>query len=157
MTKTNAVRLLEAAGVAFRTHEYAVDEAALDAVSVAGAIGAEAERVFKTLIARADSGEALVFCVPGSAELDLKRAAAVAGARRVAMLPLRELEPMTGYVHGGCSPVGMKRRLPTWVDESAELFETIYVSGGRRGLQVELAPAALAGLVGASYADLTAR
>ncbi|MFW5688954.1 MAG: Cys-tRNA(Pro) deacylase [Spirochaetota bacterium] len=155
MTKTNAVRLLEAAGVEFRVHEYPVDEDALDAVTVAGSIGVEPERVFKTLVAASQAGEHLVFCLPGSAELDLKKAAAASGAKRVALIRLRDLEPLTGYVHGGCSPVGMKKRFPTWIDESAELFETIYVSAGARGLQVEIAPEDLRSQTDAMVADLT--
>lgn len=154
--KTNAVRLLEQAGIPFATREYPVSEDALDAISVARAIGAEPERVFKTLVTVSDAGEHCVFCLPGSAELDLKKAARAAGARRIGMLPLRDLRPLTGYVHGGCSPIGMKRTLPTRVDESAELFDTILVSAGARGLQVEIAPGELVRLVGARYDDLTA-
>lgn len=155
MTTTNAVRILEREGVTCTLHEYPVDEAALDAVSVARLVGAEPERVFKTLVTQNERGGHLVFCIPGNAELDLKKAATASGSKRIALIRLRELQPLTGYVHGGCSPVGMKKPLPTIVDESAELFETILVSGGARGLQVELAPDALVSLVGASYADVT--
>lgn len=155
MMKTNAIRILEQTGVPFSTHEYEVDESALDAVSVANRVGREPERVFKTLVTENDRGEHLVFCIPGNAELDLKKAAAASGSKRVALIRLRELQPLTGYVHGGCSPVGMKRVLPTIVDESAGLFETILVSGGKRGVQVEIAPDELVALVGASYADVT--
>ena len=155
MAKTNAVRLLEAACVDFRVHEYAVDEDALDAVTVARTMGVEPERVFKTLVAASDTGERLVFCLPGSAELDLKKAAAATGSKRVALIRLRELEPLTGYVHGGCSPVGMKKQFRTWIDESASLFETIYVNAGARGLQVEISPGDLRSQTDAMVADLT--
>ncbi len=155
MQKTNAIRLLERAGVTFRTHEYAVDENALDAVSVARAVGFDAERVFKTLVARGDDGAPLVLCIPGNLELDLDKAARAAGLRRVALIRLRELQPLTGYIHGGCSPFAMKKQLPTWVDESAQLFDTVLVSGGARGLQVRIAPDALIAITGASVADLT--
>jgi Cys-tRNA(Pro)/Cys-tRNA(Cys) deacylase len=153
--KTNAVRLLEQAGIPFTTREYPVNEGALDAVSVARSLGAEPERVFKTLVTVSDSRLHFVFCLPGSAELDLKKAARATGARRIGMLPLRELQPLTGYVHGGCSPIGMKKSLPTWIDETAELYDTIYISGGARGLQVEISPADLIALVGATCADVT--
>jgi len=112
--------------------------------------------VFKTLVAENGSGEHCVFCLPGSAELDLRKAAAAAGAKRVALVRRRDLLPLTGYVHGGCSPVGMKRRFATWIDESCELYESILVSGGARGLQVEIAPRDLVELTGAKLADLTA-
>lgn len=154
--KTNAVRLLERAGIAFSTREYPVRDDALDAVSVAGFLGAEPERVFKTLVTVSDAGEPAVFCLPGNAALDLKKAARATGERRIGMLPARELQPVTGYVHGGCSPVGMKKELPVWIEESAQLFDTILVSGGARGLDVEISPSDLVELVGARYADLIA-
>lgn len=154
--KTNAVRILLTAGVEFAVRDYPVREDALDAVSVARSLGLEPERVFKTLVTVSDAGDHFVFCLPGNAGLDLKKAARVTGAHRIGMLPARELQPLTGYVHGGCSPVGMKRPLPTWVEESAQLFETIFVSAGARGLQVELAPDDLTALVGAGFADLIA-
>lgn len=154
MSKTNAVRLLERAGVAFRTRAYEVREDALDAVSVAHSVGVDPDRVFKTLVTVSDGGEHFVFCIPGSAELDLKKAAHAAGVKRIALIRLRDLLPLTGYVHGGCSPLGMKKSFPTWIDDSSELFETIYVSGGARGLQLELAPRDLAGLIPCRAADL---
>jgi len=154
--RTNAVRLLERSNVRFTTVTYPVNEEALDAVSVARSVGADPDRVFKTLVAQSDAGEHCVFCLPGSAELDLKKAAAAAGAKRVALVRRRDLLPLTGYVHGGCSPVGMKRRFATWIDESCELYESILVSGGARGVQVEIAPLDLAAITGAALADLTA-
>ena len=155
MTKTNAVRLLEAAGIPFTTREYGYTEDSLDAVSVARTVGVEPERVFKTLVTVAETGEHLVFCIPGPAALDLKKAAQAAGTRRIALIPVRELKPLTGYVHGGCSPIGMKRALPTFLDETAELFETILVSAGVRGLELELRPGLLRAQTNAVLADLT--
>ena len=152
--KTNAVRLLETREIRFRLAEYQVEEDGLDAVSVAGKIGAEPERVFKTLVARGDGGQVLVFCVPGSGELDLKKAARVAGVKKVEMVRASELLPLTGYVRGGCSPIGMRKPYPTWIDETAGLFETVFVSAGVRGLQIELAPADLASLCEAPLADV---
>ncbi|MFP4431116.1 MAG: aminoacyl-tRNA deacylase [Spirochaetaceae bacterium] len=182
MTKTNAIRILEQAGVEFSVSEYPVDESTLDAVSVAELLGVEAERVFKTLVTVSESGDHAVFCIPGNASLDLKKAAAAFGAGhrasgaghsgaghsgaghqgtgrpgRLAMLPLKELKPLTGYIHGACSPFGMKKALPTFVDESVELFETVFVSAGVRGMQIEIAPADLSAISGATLADLTAR
>ncbi|MFW6289015.1 MAG: Cys-tRNA(Pro) deacylase [Spirochaetota bacterium] len=154
MSKTNAIRLLEAAGIAFETRSYEVDEEALDAVSVARSVGADPDRVFKTLVTVSEKGEHFVFCVPATAELDLKKAARAAGAKRIALIRLRDLLPLTGYLHGGCSPLGMKKSLPTWIDDSSDLFETIYVSGGARGLQLELAPRDLARLIRCQHADL---
>jgi Cys-tRNA(Pro)/Cys-tRNA(Cys) deacylase len=160
MGKTNAVRLLEQADIQFGTSEYAHDERSMDAVSVARALEVEPERVFKTLVAHDERGGHYVFCIPGSLELDLKKAARAASVRRVALIPLKELRPLTGYVHGGCSPFGMKRPLSTWIDESAQLFETIYVSAGVRGKQIVIDPADVLRVLqtgaGASYADLTA-
>lgn len=153
--RTNAVRLLEQAGVPFETHEYEPDPDRLSATDVAATLGLPAERLFKTLVTVGTSGAHGVFIIPGPLSLDLKKAANACGEKRVAMLPLRELEPLTGYVHGGCSPFAMKRTLRTWIDESVLLFETVLVSGGRRGLQVELAPEVLVGMAGAAVADLT--
>jgi Cys-tRNA(Pro)/Cys-tRNA(Cys) deacylase len=155
MTKTNAVRMLEQSGIVFRIRTYPVDESALDAVSVATELGVNADRVFKTLVTENERGDHFVFCVPGSAELDLKKAAAVAGSKRIALIRLRELLPLTGYVHGGCSPLEMKRRFPTWIDESCVLFDTIFVSGGARGIQIEIAVDDLVNLSGAIRGDLT--
>jgi Cys-tRNA(Pro)/Cys-tRNA(Cys) deacylase len=152
---TNAVRLLEQTGASFITHEYQSDPDRLSATDVAATLRIPAERLFKTLVTVADTGENLVFIVPGPLSLDLKKAARSAGRKRVMMLPLRELEPLTGYIHGGCSPFAMKKNLPTWMDETALLFETVLVSGGRRGLQVELPPRLLVELTNAQLADLS--
>ena len=133
-----------------------MDEGALDAVSVARLLEIDPERVFKTLVARDDGGRHLAFCIPGAAELDLKKAAVAAGSKRVAMVPRKDLLPLTGYVHGGCSPVGMKRALPTFIDETVVLHDRILVSAGVRGLQIEIAPADLQRATDATVADLTA-
>ena len=117
--------------------------------------GQDPDRVFKTLVTAGASGGHYVFVIPVAAELDLKKAARSVGEKSVAMLPLAQLTAVTGYVRGGCSPVGMKKAFATRLDETAVLFETVLVSGGRRGLQVELAPDDLLGACGGEYADLT--
>ena len=155
MTRTNAMRLLDAAGVAYRTAEYPWDEQDLSGVHAAAALGLPAEQVFKTLVARGDRTGPLVCCIPVAAELDLRKAAAASGNKRVEMLPLRELTGLTGYLRGGCSPIGMKKRLPTYLDETAALFPEIAVSAGARGCQLLLDPAALLAYTAAREADLT--
>lgn len=152
--KTNAMRQLDKAGIPYRLHTYSTD-GGIDGVSVAAGLGQPAERVFKTLVTKGKSGH-FVFVIPVAEELDLKAAARAAGEKAVEMLPVKELLPVTGYVRGGCSPVGMKKRFPTFLDLSAQDLETIYVSGGRIGAQMELSPQALAGLIGAAFAPLTA-
>jgi Cys-tRNA(Pro)/Cys-tRNA(Cys) deacylase len=153
--KTNAVRMLERLGVPVKTREYSIDEAHLDAESVAVLLKIPAERVFKTLVTVASDGSYRVFCIPGTLELDPGKAARAAGVKNLQMLPLKELQPLTGYVHGGCSPFGMKVPFPTILDDSVELFETIFVSGGRRGLQIEIDPATLLNVLDAGSADVT--
>lgn len=152
--KTNVMRVLEQKNIPYTPHAYD-PEAGLDGVSVARQLGQDPERVFKTLVARGASGGLYVFDIPVEANLDLKKAAKAVGEKSIAMIYQKELLPLTGYVHGGCSPVGMKKQYPTVFDETAELFDTICVSAGRIGFQVELEPAALMELVGASTADLT--
>ncbi len=152
MVKTNAIRLLESLGVPHGVLSYECREV-MDAVAVAGCLGVPAERVFKTLVARGEG--VLVFCVPGGIELDLRKAARAAGVKKVEMVPVREILPLTGYVRGGCSPVGMKRDYPLWIDETAQLHEWILVSAGAPGLQIRIDPAVLAALRGARFAELT--
>ena len=152
--KTNALRLIATLGISVATAEYPVGEEHVDAVTVARTRGVDPDRVWKTLVARDDKGAPLVFCIPGPSELDLKKAARAAGARSVALLPLRDLATVTGYVRGGCSPVGMKKAFPTWLDEMAMAYETIYVNAGARGLQMIIAPGDLLRASGASVADL---
>ena len=153
MDKTNAMRQLDRKKLAYRVHSY--DGVALSGAEVARVIGIEPERVFKTLVTVGKSGGHYVFMIPVEAELHLKKAAAAVGEKAVAMLHQRDLLPLTGYIHGGCSPIGMKKLFPTFIDESAQLFDTICVSAGKIGAQVELAPDALCRLIGAQYADLT--
>lgn len=152
--KTNVMRVLDQKNIPYTPHAYDPD-AGLDGVGVARQLGQDPERVFKTLVARGASGGLYVFDIPAEASLDLKKAARAVGEKSVAMIRQKELLPLTGYIHGGCSPVGMKKQYPTVFDETAELFDTICVSAGKIGFQVELSPAALMELVGASAADLT--
>ncbi len=153
MEKTNVHRILEQKKIPYTPHAY--DPSVTDGVSVARLIGQSAERVFKTLVTESGRGEHFVFVIPVSKSLDLKKAAKAAGVKSVAMLKQKELLPLTGYVHGGCSPVGMKKPFKTVIDETAILYDAIIVSAGRVGFQAELAPNALTGLTGASFADLT--
>lgn len=152
--KTNALRLLESLGVPHTVAEHPVSEEHFDAVQVAGLLGVNPDILFKTLVARAGPSQVLVFCIPGNAELDLKKAARAAGARSVELVPLKDLTPLTGYVRGGCSPIGMKKKFPTWIDETASALPSLYVNAGSRGLQVVLAPADLVRVTGAALADL---
>ena len=153
--KTNAMRLLDRAGIAYRTVEYAVDESDLSGVHAAAQLGEDPDQVFKTLVTIAPDGDHVVCCIPVAAELDLKAAAAAAGKKALSMIHVRDLVPVTGYLRGGCSPVGMKRPFPTIIDETCQLFDTIFVSGGRRGLQLELASDALVSFCGATLAAIT--
>lgn len=155
MTRTNVMRLLDAADIPYETREYAWDEDDLSGVHAAEAIGLPEEQVFKTLVARGDKTGPLVFCIPVAENLELRKAAIASGNKRVEMLPLKELTGLTGYVRGGCSPIGMKKKFPTCIDETATLFDTIAVSAGMRGEQIVLSPDALAQYVGAKFADLT--
>jgi Cys-tRNA(Pro)/Cys-tRNA(Cys) deacylase len=133
MTKTNAMRLLDAAGISYRAMDYEYDEKDLSGSSAAKALGVPEDRVFKTLVVRGEKKGLSVFCIPVQWELDLKKAAAVSGNKRVELIPVRELLGLTGYIRGGCSPVGMKKSYPTYIDESAVLFDEIAVSAGRAG------------------------
>ena len=133
---TNVMRIAAAAGVTFR--EYAYDNLLLNAEQVAAALGQETGRVFKTLVTVAKSGKYYVFMVPAAAELDLKKAAKAAGEKNVEMIPQKKLFPLTGYVHGGCSPIGMKRQFTTFIDSSAEGYDTIFFSAGKVGRQIEM-------------------
>lgn len=152
--KTNAMRLLEARGVVFSCRFYD-DDLALSGVEVAKQLGQDPDRVFKTLVTVGKSGEHYVFMIPVACELDLKKAAHAAGEKSVAMVKSRELLALTGYVHGGCSPVGMKKSFRTFLDEAAMLFEDIMCSGGRVGCQIEIGVGDLLSVTGATMADLT--
>ena len=152
-TKTNAVRIVETHGEEYTLHTYPCKEA-VDGVTVAGLIGRDPGQVFKTLVTRGAGGGYYVFDIPVADSLDLKKAAKAVGEKSIAMIKSAELLPLTGYVHGGCSPIGMKKPFPTVFDETAELWDTIVVSAGKIGAQVEVAPADLIALVGADTADL---
>ncbi|MBE6966875.1 MAG: Cys-tRNA(Pro) deacylase [Ruminococcaceae bacterium] len=155
MTRTNVMRLLDAAGIAYETREYPWQEDDLSGTHAAQELGMPPEQVFKTLVARGDKTGPLVFCIPVEENLDLRKAASASGNKRVEMLPLRELTALTGYQRGGCSPIGMKKKFPTCIDETAVLFDTIGVSAGMRGAQILLNPQALADYIGAQFAELT--
>ena len=152
--KTNVMRLLDQHGVPYIPHFYDPD-GPIDGLSVAQAVGADPEAVFKTLVTRGASGGYYVYDIPVGDSLDLKKAARAVGEKSIAMLPQKELLPLTGYVHGGCSPVGMKKPFPTVFHETVILFDTIYVSAGKIGAQVEADPNALMALIGAGAADVT--
>ena len=153
--KTNVMRVLDQRGIPYTPHTYPHEDGAVDGVTVARSLGQDPECVFKTLVARGASGGLYVFDIPVADSLDLKKAARAVGEKSVAMLHQKELLPLTGYVHGGCSPIGMKKQYPTVFHETAEILDTIMVSAGRIGCQVELSPADLIALVGAATADLT--
>jgi Cys-tRNA(Pro)/Cys-tRNA(Cys) deacylase len=142
--KTNAVRMLERAGVQYEVREYPVDEQDLSAPHVAEAVGMPPEQVFKTLVARGDRSGVLLACIPGNFELDLKALAAASGNKKVELVPLKEVLGLTGYIRGGVSPVGTRKPYPVYLDETAELWDAIAVSAGIRGMQMLLAPADLA-------------
>ncbi len=151
--KTNAARLLDTAGVPYELTPYSVDESDLSAEHLAEQLGPDGERVFKTLVLQGDNGY-FVCVVPVGTLLDFKKAAAVAGAKRAELVPLRDLQKITGYVRGGCSPLAMKKPFPTWLDETALLFDDIFVSAGQRGLQLRVNPVELARAAGAEFAAL---
>lgn len=155
--KTNAARLLDRAGVAYRLVPYEVDENDLAATHVAESLGEDINKVFKTLVLhgeRSGGGDYFVCVVPGNAEVDLKKAAKVAGMKKADLIPMKELLGLTGYIRGGCSPVGMKKPFPTYFHSSALEQDLIYVSAGVRGLQFEVAPADLIAYTGAEVADI---
>lgn len=152
--KNNAIRLLENAGIAFTAHEYDISDGEIDAQSIARKLGVEGDRVFKTLVTEDPDRRHYVFVVPAIASLNLKKAAKTAGVKSIAMIKQKDLLGLTGYIHGGCSPIGMKKLFPTFIDETAILFERIFVSGGKVGLNLEIQPEDLAGFVSAEFADL---
>lgn len=151
--KTNAIRLLEQKKIPFTVHNY-VDSGVISGMEVAQVLGEDPERVFKTLVTVGKSGEHYVFVVPVNQELDLKKAAAAAGEKNISMIKSKELLELTGYIHGGCSPVGMKKFFRTFVDKSAESHRTIMVSGGKIGYQIEIAPEELAKVIRFTLEDI---
>ena len=152
--KTNVMRLLDSRKIPYAFHFYG-DTDAVSGTDVAAVLGEDPAKVFKTLVAVGRTKQHYVFVIPVEQELDLKKAAAAAGEKRMEMLKAKELLPLTGYVHGGCSPIGMKKPFPTFLDASAEGQETICVSAGKIGYQIEIAPSVLAELTGASFRELT--
>ena len=152
--KTNVMRILEKAGTAHHVHYYDPDKG-IDGLSVAAQLGQDPQAVFKTLVTQGKSRAFYVFVIPVGATLNLKRAASACGEKSIEMIPQKILLPTTGYIHGGCSPIGMKKAFPTFIDETAQLFDTICVSAGKIGVQAELAPDDLITLVSAQYAALT--
>ena len=154
MQKTNAARLLDAAGIEYGLVPYEVDENNLDAGHVASQLGEPLDQVFKTLVLRGDKNGLFVCVMPGDMEVDLKVAAKISGNKSCAMIHVKELLPLTGYVRGGCSPIGMKKPLPTFIFESALLYDHIYVSAGVRGLQIRINPQDLISFVGAGIYPL---
>lgn len=152
MEKTNVMRILTQKGIEFTAHEY--DNSMTDGETIAQILQEPAESVFKTLVTVANTGEHFVFVIPVCCTLDLKKAATAAGVKNIAMIKQKELLPLTGYIHGGCSPIGMRKPFPTFVEESATLCDKIYFSAGKVGYQVQVAPNDLVELIGAEYKDL---
>ncbi len=156
LSKTNAARLLDAASIDYELIPYEVDETDLGAQHIADQLGEDIEQVFKTLVLQGDKTGHFVCVIPGAEEVDLKKAARVSGNKKVDLIPMKELLPTTGYIRGGCSPVGMKKPFPTFIDETCILHDYIYVSAGVRGLQFKINPETLVAFVGAEIVDLTA-
>lgn len=152
--KTNAVRMISQAGIPCREAFYEYDEKDLNGMHAAHSIGMNPEQVFKTLVARGPKTGINVFCIPVCCELDLKKAAKTAGDKSMEMVHVKELLNLTGYIRGGCSPVGMKKQYPTFLDETAQLWQEIAVSAGERGCQILLDPEKLAEFIGAEFVDL---
>lgn len=151
--KTNVMRVLDGKKIQYESHTYQQD-ATLTGEEIAGILGEDAKKVFKTLVTQGKSGAYYVFVVPVQAELDLKKAAKAAGEKAVSMIKQKELLPLTGYVHGGCSPIGMKKQFPTFIHDTAAGFEKIFVSGGKVGYQIEVAPGDIVSLIRATFADI---
>lgn len=153
--KTNAMRQLDTAGLEYETAEYAYDESDLSGEHAAAELGVSEDEVFKTLVTRGENKELAVFVIPVAGNLDLKKAAAASGHKKVEMIHVKEIFDLTGYLRGGCSPIGMKKQYPTYIDETAVLFDKIYFSAGKRGQQIIMNPEQLAEFIGADFSDLT--
>ena len=151
--KTNVMRVLDGKRISYESHTYEPD-AAMSGEEIAGILGEDPDKVFKTLVTRGKSGAYYVFVVPVKAELDLKKAAKTAGEKSIDMIKQKELLPLTGYVHGGCSPIGMKKQFPTFIHETASGYERIFVSAGKVGFQIELAPDDLISVTRAGIVDI---
>lgn len=154
VTKTNAARWLDKQEIPYRLIPYRVDESDLGAVKVAAQLNEPVERVFKTLVLRGDKTGIFVCVVPGHQELDLKKAARISGNKSADMLPVKDLLPVTGYIRGGCSPIGMKKRYPVYIHESCRIYDSIFISAGIRGIQIEINPDDLIRTTGMTAGDL---
>ena len=154
MEKTNVLRLLDNAGISYRALEYSGADGRIDALSIAEKTGIPPEQCFKTLVTENPAHDHFVFVMPATSGLDLKKAAKVSGSKSIAMILQKTLLPLTGYIHGGCSPIGMKKQFPTFIEETAQLYDFIGVSGGRIGLTVVIDPLDLATFINAQFADL---
>lgn len=155
INKTNAMRQLDSAGIEYKFAEYEYDESDLGGEHVAAELGLSEDVVFKTLATRGDNNILSVFVIPVSCNLDLKKAAVASGNKKVEMIHVKEILDLTGYIRGGCSPIGMKKQYPTYIDETAVLFDEIYFSAGKRGMQIILNPEKLAEFIDAKFCDLT--
>ena len=153
--KTNAMRILESLGISYTVHEYEWDEEHLDAVHASQKAGLDPERVYKTIVMRNSDRELFVFCLPAKEEISLKKARSLTGSKEIDLVKATELLGLTGYIRGGCSPLGMRRKYPTFIEEMAQLEDTVYVSAGQRGFQLELAPEDLRRAADAVFADFT--
>ena len=156
MTKTNVMRLLETAGIEYTFKQYKYDESDLSGVHAAQELGIPEEQCFKTLVTKGDKTGYIVFCIPVAEELDLKKAASVSKNKKVEMLHVKDLLGLTGYIRGGCSPIGMKKKFPVFIDETAQLFDEIGISAGIRGCQIILSPDDLLKYTNGELVDLTA-
>lgn len=154
MNKTNAVRILDSLKIPYTLHVYEVDEEDLSGESVAAKINASEDEVFKTLVASGDKTGIIIFCIPVSAELNMRKAALASSNKRIELVKTKDLLNLTGYIRGGCSPVGMKKKYDTFIDETAQIFDKIYVSAGTKGMQMRLSPNDLQNITDAVFVDL---
>lgn len=155
MVKTNAMRMLDTSGIIYRTAEYEFEEENLSAEHAAHEVGMPVEQVFKTLVTKGDKNGINVFCIPSDKELDLKKAAVISGNKKIDMIHVKELLGLTGYIRGGCSPIGMKKNYPTFIDETAILFNEISISAGVRGCQIIASPSDIVKFTEATEVDIT--
>ena len=153
--KTNVCRLLDKAKISYVEQEYPVDEEDLSGAHVASVLGFPPEIIYKTLVLKGDKTGYFVAVIPVLEEVDLKKAAKISGNKKAEMIPMKDLQPLTGYIRGGCSPIGMKKHFPTFIDETAQLYERIYVSAGERGHMLCIAPADLQEICAAAFCDIT--
>ncbi|MBM4172334.1 MAG: Cys-tRNA(Pro) deacylase [Ignavibacteria bacterium] len=152
--KTNAVRILESKSIAHSIIQYEFSEDEIDAITVANKIGVDADHVFKTLVTRNEKNEIVVFLIPSNFELNLKKAAKASRSKHIEMIKMKEIQPLTGYIRGGCSPIGMKKNFESYIDETAQLYNDIYVSAGIRGMQIKISPSKLKEVINAQFYDI---